>query len=172
MRQLVIMPLCACAQRYNIINVPSYIIAVAAGTATTLTAHFLQELKEFTVATQQLKRKMKGSTILAGACLLALVFTVIECTLTLDIVKRQETLCGNPNDTTTALGICALAFELEDKDTVCDDCLEVIEDYLECEGLDDYVQDIKDECGGVAGVGVALLSTISAVLVALAATLN
>ena len=118
---------------------------------------------------------MQSSTILAGACLLAcMVFTIAECTLTLDITKRQEeTPCENSNDH-TALGICARADIASDIDTLCDNnCTEVFEDYAECVGLDyDAELDrLRGKCGGT-GVGAALLSTISTVVVVLAANLN
>ena len=117
---------------------------------------------------------MKSSTILAGACLLALLFTITECNLTLDIIKRQDTPCGNPNDPNTPLGRCTQAALDQDIDTVCGDCLEVIEDFYECAGIEDNPQldQLREECDSAAGVGAALVSIISALAVALAASLN
>ena len=97
---------------------------------------------------------MKSSTILAGACLLALVFTVIECTMTLDIIKRQGLSCGNPNDTNTELGRCEQTVDDNDIDTLCGNCLEVFEDYNECAGIDDSgLDELKEACAVVAQCG-------------------
>ena len=117
---------------------------------------------------------MKSSKILAGASLLALLFTITECKLTLDIIKRQDTPCGNPNDPNTPLGRCTQAAFDEDIDTVCNDCLEVFDDFFECAGIEDNPQldRLREECNSAAGVGAALLSIIAALAVALAATLN
>ena len=118
---------------------------------------------------------MKTSMVLAGACLLALFFTIAECKLNLDIFKRQDITkrqgdnCGNPTDTSTDLGKCIAN---QDVDDFCDDdCLEVVKDYSECSGVEIEIDGKDLECG-VAGLGSALLSIIAALVVAMAATLN
>ena len=119
-------------------------------------------------------KKFNG-TILVGACFLVLIFTITESKLTLDIIKRQGTFCGNPSDTSTPLGRCSQAYQNEDFDTFCDDdCVDVFEDYAECLGVDiddTNIDEQREKCG-TAGVGAALLSIISALAVALAATLS
>ena len=123
---------------------------------------------------------MKSSMVLAGACLLALVFTIAECKLNLDIfekqdiVKRQGDDCGDILDPSTDLGKCFQYLTSRDVDDFCDnDCLEVVKDYSECSGTEIEIEtDGKDlECGA-AGLGSALLSIITALVVAMAATLN
>ena len=114
--------------------------------------------------------KMKSSNRLAGACLLTLVFIIAECKLTLDIKRQEENPCEISND----LGICLQAVLDEDVATLCDnDCADILEDYAECGELDydSEIDQLREECGG-AGVGAALLSIMSAVVVALAANLN
>ena len=115
--------------------------------------------------------------VLAGACLLALVFTIAECKLNLDIfekqdiTKRQGDNCGDPTDTSTELGKCIEYAQDNDVGEFCDnDCVDVVEAYAECEGISVPDNDL-DECGA-AGLGSALLSIIAALVVAMAATLN
>ena len=92
--------------------------------------------------------------------------------MTLDIIKRQDTPCGNPNNPNTPLGRCTQAISLQSAMIVC----EVFEDFYKCAGIKDNSQQLLDqlreECGSVAGIGATLVSIISAALVALAATLN
>ena len=121
--------------------------------------------------------------MLAGACLLALVFTITECKLTLDIIKRQDDSdCGDPSNLSTNIGICTQADFAGDMDALCDNnCMEVYEDFYECAGIENDAQ-LKEFCGSEGGgdaeggstaaVEATLLSIISAVVVALAVTLN
>ena len=70
--------------------------------------------------------------MLAGACLLVLIFTITECKLTLDITKRQIPNCGNQTDPNTELGKCSQAADDEDVDTLCDGCYDVLEKFFNC----------------------------------------
>ena len=126
---------------------------------------------------------MKSSVMLAGVCLLALVFTIAECTLALDVTKREDicqplcqSLCQQSDNACRSVGICILAALASDTDTFCDnDCVEVFEDLYECAGIDleddSQLEELREECGST-GVGAALVSVILAVVVALVATLN
>ena len=137
--------------------------------------HFRQESRHSTIAILQLQFnklnvKMKSSMVLAGACLLALVFTIAECKLNLDIVEKQDITKRQNNCINAETNKCIRYAAQSNGDEFCDaDCEGVFEDYTECTGGGQIIIDGQPKCGA-AGLGSALLSIIAAVVVA--ATLN
>ena len=101
---------------------------------------------------------------------------------------KQIDDCGDINDTSSKLGQCFEAGADYDYDYFCDaGCVDVLVDYLDCLGVSDYYDNIIDEleetCDAVTdsiiptvetcdAVTVTAISTVTAILVAIAATLN
>ena len=136
--------------------------------------------------------------MIAGVCLLV-VLTIAECRINLGFTPspKQSDDCGDPSDNSTKLGQCA---ELTDDatedydydyDEFCDaGCLAVVEEYYEYMGFDDIYGYILDELGETCDVDtdstiptvetdesddavtVSAISTVTAILVAIAVALN
>ena len=117
--------------------------------------------------------------MIAGVCLLV-VLTIAECRFDFSITPslKQSDDCGDPFDTSSKLGQCVVAFQEAaaeaavdpdyDFDNFCDEgCVDVLLDYVECTGND--VDDYDNPCDAVT---VTAISTVTAILVAIAATLN
>ena len=117
---------------------------------------------------------MKSSMIIAGACLLALILTIAECKLDLkaELVKRQDPSdCGDLTDTSSTLGRCVSIYT--DYDSFCDGgCVAVFQEYNDCVGVsvDRALEQLEEACDD--GITVSAISTVTAILVTVAAALN
>ena len=109
--------------------------------------------------------------IIAGVCLLV-ILTIAECRFDFSITAsaKQVDDCGDVNDNSTKLGQCTEAAIDYDYDYICDEgCVDVLVDYLDCIGFTDYYDIDDDPCDAVT---VTAISTVTAILVAIAAALN
>ena len=119
--------------------------------------------------------------MIAGVCLLV-VLTIAECRINLGFTPSPKQIddCGDPVDNSTKLGQCAEEFAEAvvdyDYDDFCDSgCVEVAEDYFDCLGVGDYeyykdiIDELEEACDAVT---VTAISTVTAILVAIAAALN
>ena len=121
--------------------------------------------------------------MIAGVCLLV-VLTIAECRINLGITPslKQFDDCGDVNDGSSKLGQCAEAADDYDYDDFCDSgCAEVVEEYFDCLGISnlyDYIIDeLEETCDDgtdstTPAVTVCAISTVTAILVAIAAALN
>ena len=113
--------------------------------------------------------------MIAGVCLLV-VLTIAECRFDFSITPsaKQFDDCGDITNTSTKLGQCfeaateAATNPDYDYDNFCDEgCVDVLLDYFKCLGTDiDYDDNPCD------AVTVTAISTVTAILVAIAAALN
>ena len=116
--------------------------------------------------------------IIAGVCLLV-VLTIAECRFDFSITPSAKQIddCGDVNDTCSKLGQCVEALIYDyDYDDFCDaGCVDVVEDYFDCLGVGDYeyyeyiIDELEEVCDAVT---VTAISTVTAILVAIAAALN
>ena len=133
--------------------------------------------------------------MIAGVCLLV-VLTIAECRINLGITPSPKQIddCGNVTDNSTKLGQCVEALiDDYDYDDFCDSgCVEVVEDYFDCLGVGDYeyyeyiIDELEETCDVATdsttgttptvetddAVTVTAISTVTAILVAIAAALN
>ena len=115
--------------------------------------------------------------MIAGVCLLV-VLTIAECQINLGITPslKQVDDCGDINDGSSKLGQCTEAADDYNYDFFCDSgCVEVVKDYFDCLGVGDYdqyqavIDQLEEACDAVT---VSAISTVTAILVAIAAALN
>ena len=79
---------------------------------------------------------MKNSMILAGACLLALAFTIAEC----------DVSCNDASNPTSELTMCITQFGTDPTSVCTDACRELLQKYFEMCLTGD--QDLNTVCGG------------------------
>ena len=108
--------------------------------------------------------------MIAGVCILAFVLAIAECRIDTPSAKQSED-CGDVNDTSTKLGQCSEAVGDDDLDEFCDSgCVEVVKNYYECiEAPDSAIDELEEKCDAVT---VTAISTVTAILVAIAAALT
>ena len=116
--------------------------------------------------------------MIAGVCLL-FILTIAECRFEFvtEMDPKQFGDCGDIFDTSTPLGQCFGYVFADDEDGFCEsdsDCEQLVIDWFECVDVDlsDYGiedGDIEDICDAVT---VASISTVTTILVAIAAALN
>ena len=126
--------------------------------------------------------------IIAGVCLLV-VLTIAECRFDFSITPSAKQIddCGDVNDTSSKLGQCieTLTDDYDYEDFCCSGCIEELEDYFDCLGVEDdqdaidIIDGLKEVCDAVEkleegcdAVTVTAISTVTAILVAIAAALN
>ena len=126
--------------------------------------------------------------MIAGVCLLVLL-TIAECPFDFSITPsaKQVDDCGDVNDTSSKLGQCAEAADDYDYVDFCcsGGCVKVVEDYFDCLGVGDneyaidFIDELEEVCDAVEeleetcdAVTVTAISTVTAILVAIAAALN
>ena len=118
---------------------------------------------------------MKTSMMIAGVCLLVLL-TIAECRndVLSTVSPKQDADCdaGLLLDLTA----CALLVDEDDISDFCDaDCVDVVEQFFDCSGTSTYlgfaIDELEDMCGDGTTVTVSAISTVTAIVVAIAAAM-